>query len=100
MVLRLDHLLLILNQEHIHEQKGVLNPGLDYQGRPVYLINASTGGGLSGSPVFVQTEGKMQFLGVYSAGMASKYSGERVVGMGEVWRARIVDEILKSALDS
>ena len=73
------------------------DPGLDYQGRPVYLINASTGGGLSGAPVFVQTEGKMQFLGVYSAGMNSKYSGERVVGMGEVWRARIVEEILKTA---
>lgn len=73
------------------------DPGLDYEGRPVYLINASTGGGLSGAPVFVRREDKMQFLGVYSAGMSSKYSGERVLGMGEVWRARIVEEILKSA---
>jgi hypothetical protein len=73
------------------------DPGLDYEGRPVYLVNASTGGGLSGAPVFVQRGGEMKFLGVYSAGMSSKYSGERVVGMGEVWRARIVEEILKSA---
>jgi hypothetical protein len=73
------------------------DPGLDYEGRPVYLINASTGGGLSGAPVFVKKGGGMQFLGVYSAGMSSKYSGERVVGMGEVWRSRIVEEILKSA---
>jgi hypothetical protein len=73
------------------------DPGLDYQGRPVYLINASTGGGLSGAPAFVRVNGTMKFLGVHSSGMVSKYSGERVNGMGEVWRAKIIKEILSSA---
>jgi len=72
------------------------DPGQDYRGRPVYLINASTGEGLSGAPVFVQIKGKMQFLGVYSSGIAFRNSGENVIGMGEVWRAKILDEILES----
>jgi len=73
------------------------DPSQDYQDRPVYLINASTGEGLSGAPSFVQINGKMQFLGVYSSGMANRNSRERVTGMGEVWRAKILNDILNSA---
>jgi hypothetical protein len=34
------------------------DPGLDYYGRPVYLINASTGGGLSGAPPYEMMRGR------------------------------------------
>jgi hypothetical protein len=73
------------------------DPGLDYHGRPVYLINASTGGGLSGAPVFIKAEGKMKFIGVHSSGITSRYSGRRIEGMGEVWKASLIKDILESA---
>lgn len=72
-------------------------PTLDYQGRPVYLINASVGGGLSGAPVFIDVGNEKKFIGVHSAGVTSRYSRTRVEGMGEVWKAQLVEDILKLA---
>jgi len=72
------------------------DPSLDYCGRPVYLINASTGGGLSGAPVFIEAKGIMKFIGVHSSGVISRHSGGRVEGMGEVWKASLIDDILNS----
>jgi len=79
-------------------------PNLDYQGEPLFLIDATTRGGMSGSPVVLRLTGgykkkdgsvimsssgcKTLFLGIYSGRLP------RDSEIGRVWRPRLVNEIL------
>jgi hypothetical protein len=79
-------------------------PNLDFHGEPLFLIDATTRGGMSGSPVVLRLSGgyktkngntvmsssgyRTLFLGVYSG----RLSGDSEIG--RVWRARLINEIL------
>jgi hypothetical protein len=67
---------------------------LNHGGRPVFLINASSAGGLSGSPVFTRFNGQTQFLGVHSSELGSRESHESCICVA--WRSQILQEILQS----
>lgn len=80
-------------------------PNLDYQGEPLFLIDATTRGGMSGSPVVLRMTGgykkkdgsaimsssghRTLFLGIYSGRLP------RDSEIGRVWRPRLVNEILE-----
>ena len=80
-------------------------PNLDYHNEPLFLIDATTRGGMSGSPVvlrlssgFKNKDGKMimgssgyrtLFLGVYSGRLSEDSE------IGRVWRPRLINEILQ-----
>ena len=79
------------------------DPDLDYAKRPMFLIDATTRGGMSGSPVvtrlwsFRNREGQV----VFTAGMRTRFLGVyagRLGGstteIGRVWRPGVIDEIL------
>ena len=77
---------------------------LDYQGKPAFLIDATTREGMSGSPVVLrllggyttksgatimtQSRPKTRFLGIYSGRI------HRDSEIGIVWRPRVITEIL------
>jgi hypothetical protein len=75
---------------------------LNYEGKPIFLIDATTKGGMSGSPVVVLKTGLrrtssgwkidggefIRFLGVYSGRINS------AVDVGMVWKPAVLDEIL------
>ena len=77
---------------------------LNYEGKPVFLVDATTRPGMSGSPVFARRLGMhrsstgwnigggdvIRFLGVYSG----RIRDQSDVGM--VWKPSIIDEILRS----
>lgn len=79
------------------------DPGVNYDGRPAFLIDATTRGGMSGSPVVFRSSGPYPsrdgalklggtvtaFLGVYSG----RIHEDAEVGL--VWRPRLVTEILE-----
>lgn len=83
------------------------DPDVDYDGRPAFLIDATTREGMSGSPVVLRLSGGYQtrdgrfilaggglrtlFLGIYSG----RIHGEAEIG--RVWRAKVVREILSKA---
>jgi hypothetical protein len=83
-------------------------PALDYDEKPVFLIDATTRGGMSGSPVVLRLTGgyrtanggsvlasggyQTRFLGVYSG----RLPGDSNVGL--VWRPRVIHELLERAL--
>ncbi len=82
------------------------DPDLDYDGRPAFLIDATTRGGMSGSPVVWRCDGgyrtrngtpilaggmKTKFLGVYSGRIHDDAE------IGRVWRPSVVEEILSNA---
>jgi S1-C subfamily serine protease len=69
----------------------------DHGGRPVFLINAKSVGGLSGSPVFTRFNDKAQFLGVHSSGLRTRELRESFISV--VWRAQILQEILQSDVE-
>lgn len=80
------------------------DPDLDYDGRPAFLIDATTRGGMSGSPVIVRmTGGYKDKKGTYiiSSGITTKFLGVysgRIHGqaeIGRVWRPRVLNEILQ-----
>ena len=75
--------------------------GLDYNNQPVFLIDATTRGGMSGSPVFLKESGMCEFenkgikqgdftrfLGIYSGRI------DKDIEIGRVWRAEIIDQII------
>jgi len=78
------------------------DPDLDFEGKPVFVIDATTRSGMSGSPVILRTSGGYQtlsgarvmgisspvklFLGVYSAHV-------QAAEIGLVWRSKLIDEI-------
>ena len=80
------------------------DPGLDYDGRPAFLIDATTRGGMSGSPVVLRLHGgyrtsennyimaggtTTRFIGVYSG----RIHGQAEIG--RVWRPHVIPEILQ-----
>ena len=80
-------------------------PNLDYNGKPLFLIDATTRGGMSGSPVVLRLSGGFKtkdggtiisqtgyttlFIGVYSGRLP------RDSEIGKVWRPRLISEIVK-----
>ena len=78
------------------------DPDMDYGGRPVFLIDATTRGGMSGSPVVLRVYGDYptrrastigdkswtRFLGVYSGRIHDQTE------IGGVWRPSVIKEIL------
>ncbi len=84
-------------------------PGLEYKEKPVFLIDATTRGGMSGSPVVLRLTGgystangssvltssggdQTRFLGVYSG----RLPGDSNIGL--VWRPKVIHELLQRAL--
>jgi len=74
---------------------------LDYEGKPVFLVDATTRPGMSGSPVFARRLGMhrsssgwivgkdaIKFLGVYSGRIREQ------ADVGMVWKPSVIDEIL------
>lgn len=82
---------------------------LDYFNLPVFLIDATTKSGMSGSPVFAKRVGPRQtssgtsitnteavkFLGIYSGRIQNPADEDEVSDIGMVWKAQILDDILK-----
>jgi len=80
------------------------DPDLDYNSEPLFLIDATTRGGMSGSPVVLRLTGgyktrsggtimgssnlRTRFLGIYSG----RLPGDSEIG--RVWRPRLIREIL------
>jgi hypothetical protein len=78
-------------------------PTLDYHGEPLFLIDATTRGGMSGSPVVFRPTGTYKnkngqmaissnmtlFLGVYSGRLSQDSE------IGKIWRPRLINEILQ-----
>lgn len=78
-------------------------PNLNYEGKSVFLIDATTRGGMSGSPVILRLKGgyrtksgnrimssanfRTLFLGVYSA-------QSPLAEIGMVWKPNVINEIL------
>ena len=82
-------------------------PLWDFKGRPVFLIDATTRGGMSGSPVvlrrsdgiriteggkFTHTSPESRFLGVYAS------RPDASLELGSVWKPQVVHEILARAV--
>jgi len=77
---------------------------VDWDGKPAFLIDATTKGGMSGSPVIAkrvsiyqtsqgnQIGNAVRFLGVYS-GREISPSG---IEVGFVWKPKVISEILQS----
>lgn len=75
---------------------------LDYDGKPVFLVDATTRHGMSGSPVFARRIGgylsskgefhlgknALRFLGVYSGRIREQ------ADIGMVWKPVVIDDIL------
>ena len=81
------------------------DPDIDFDGRPAFLIDATTRGGMSGSPVVLRSTGghRNKAGWVISMGTTTKwlgiYSG-RIHGeaeIGRVWRPHLVLEVLNQA---
>lgn len=78
----------------------------NYDGKPVFLVDATVRPGMSGSPViarmkkmaddsnngFLVLEGADKFLGVFSGGISKKHKTE----IGMVWKPEVVNEIIQS----
>jgi len=82
------------------------DPDLDYDGKPTFLIDATTRGGMSGSPVVLRLTGGYPTRNggmVLAGGMATKFLGVYAgrihddVEIGYVWRPVVVAEILEAA---
>ena len=83
------------------------DPDLDYNSKPLFLIDATTRGGMSGSPVVVRISGTgfrnssgsmvfssgtlTKFLGIYSGRITD---GRESIELGFVWRPSVILEIL------
>lgn len=80
------------------------DPDLDYDNKPAFLIDATTRGGMSGSPVVLRSYGGYsssraamtvgmgpvtKFLGVYSGRIHEQAE------IGRVWRPSVIEEILE-----
>lgn len=79
---------------------------MDYDGKPTFLIDATTRGGMSGSPVVLRLTGGYPTRNggmVLAGGMATKFLGVYAgrihddVEIGYVWRPGLVIEILEAA---
>lgn len=77
-------------------------PDLDYNNEPLFLIDATTRGGMSGSPVVARQAGGYLTRGgdkVFTTGIATRFLGiysGRLPGdseIGRVWRPKLISEI-------
>jgi len=81
-------------------------PGVNWEGRPAFLIDCRTSSGMSGSPVIRQVFGpapmadgeikvdrirSFEFLGVYSGRLSDD---DNVASIGIVWRKTVISEML------
>ncbi|WP_435263420.1 S1 family peptidase [Tenacibaculum sp. nBUS_03] len=79
---------------------------LNYNGKPVFLIDATTRSGMSGSPVVLRSTGMTQFKDGNRIGTHTKFLGVysgRIDGtseIGRVWKPNVVNEILLNAANS
>lgn len=82
-------------------------PDIDYEGRPVFLIDATTRSGMSGSPVVIRLNGGFATRGgayMLAGGVTTKlvgvYSGRihEDSEVGRVWRPFLINEILEQRL--
>lgn len=82
------------------------DPDLNYDGRPSFLIDATTRGGMSGSPVVIRLNGgfntrsgNMIFAGGFTTKFLGIYSGRinEDAEIGRVWRPHLINEILNAA---
>lgn len=82
------------------------DPDLDYDGKPAFLIDATTRNGMSGSPVVIRISGaytasngkyvvtggvQTKFLGIYSGRIHDDAE------IGCVWRPHVISELLAGA---
>lgn len=82
-------------------------PQWNFKGRPVFLVDATTRGGMSGSPVvlrrsdgvrlneaqeFVHTSPVSRFLGIYAS------RPDASLELGSVWKPNVIHEILAQAV--
>jgi hypothetical protein len=77
---------------------------VDWSGKPIFLIDATTKGGMSGSPVIAKrTEGYRSSQATHLSGSATKFLGiysSRNIGLdgieiGLVWKPQVIKEIIK-----
>lgn len=81
------------------------DPDLDYQNKPRFLIDATTRGGMSGSPVFLRLSSGFEigngaiklsglptnkFLGIYSGRVNSD------IELGFIWKPQAISEVLRN----
>jgi hypothetical protein len=84
------------------------DPDVNYDGRPSFLIDATTRGGMSGSPVVIRLNGgfntrsgNMILAGGFTTKFLGVYSG-RInddAEIGRVWRPHLINEILSLTQD-
>jgi hypothetical protein len=75
---------------------------IDWEGKPAFLIDATTKSGMSGSPVIAKRVGIYQTSRINKVGNAVRflgvYSGREIsesgVEVGFVWKPRVISEIL------
>lgn len=79
-------------------------PDINYNGEPIFLIDATTRGGMSGSPVIFRSRGQYKDIKgntIISAGTTTRflgiYSGRlpRDSEIGRIWKSYLIEEILK-----
>lgn len=79
------------------------DPDLDYGGNPAFLIDATTRGGMSGSPVVLRSNGghptrsgSMIFNGQMTTLFLGIYSGRihQDIEIGSVWKPNVISEII------
>lgn len=87
------------------------DPEKDYDGKPVFLIDATVRAGMSGSPVigrrkeivgdnhqsYFTIENSDTFLGVFSGGISKRHSD---IDIGMVWKPKVIEEILEQVYDT
>lgn len=80
------------------------DPDINYEGKPIFLIDATTRGGMSGAPVILRlmggyktksgklilSGGVTKFLGIYS-GRIHEYAE-----IGKVWKPHLINDILNT----
>lgn len=75
---------------------------LDYGNKPIFLIDATTRSGMSGSPVVFRGSGSVQFKTGIKLGKRTKFLGvysgriDKESEIGRVWKPVVVDEIISN----
>jgi len=74
---------------------------LDYEGKPVFLIDATTRSGMSGSPVILKESGSCEFEnGAIAQGTFERFLGiysgriDNTIEIGMVWKPHLIREII------
>ena len=80
-------------------------PELDFEGKPRFLIDATTRSGMSGSPVYLRNFGpyiKKSGVLMMATGITTKFLGiysaqSNAMEIGIVWKPSVIDEVLEKA---